>query len=280
MKLKLLIICLLACLPLITPAQLDTVIYMKLNKQPTSKEKAFYCITLLKKSDKKFVESRFLKHIGSQWSQTGYSKIKVHSDSVLKVKKYQDNKLQLKLKRYFSPVNDSIYYFEEVDKQDRLWRTGYTKNKFPLHLVREMKTYYENGQLQSIQKYKNNRCIASENWDADGTQTLDNRYVDMDSLPEFPGGQDELFKFISKNIRYPQQAKNKRIRGKVLVQFVITDKGKVSDVEVIKSAHPLLDEEARRVVSSMPNWKPAKFMGEHVNVMYQVPINFKLTAFW
>ncbi|HKK58025.1 MAG TPA: energy transducer TonB, partial [Salinivirga sp.] len=73
---------------------------------------------------------------------------------------------------------------------------------------------------------------------------------------------------------------NKRIRGKVLVQFVITDKGKVSDVEVIKSAHPLLDEEARRVVSSMPNWKPAKFMGEHVNVMYQVPINFKLTAFW
>ncbi|ALO15008.1 hypothetical protein L21SP5_01358 [Salinivirga cyanobacteriivorans] len=59
MKLKLRIICLLACLPLITPAQLDTVIYMKLNKQPTSKERAFFCITLLKKSDKKFVETRF-----------------------------------------------------------------------------------------------------------------------------------------------------------------------------------------------------------------------------
>ncbi len=280
MKLKHLIICILIYLPLITPAQLDTVIYMKLNKQPTSKEKAFYCITLLKKSDKKFVESRFFKHIGSQWAQTGYSKIKVLSDSVLKVKKYQDNKLQLKLKRYFSPVNDSIYYFEEVDKQDRLWRTGYTKNKFPLHLVQEMKTYFENGQLESIRTYKDNRCIESKHWHEDGTPAPENQTVDLDSIAEFPGGQEALFKFISKNIRYPQEAKTKRIRGRVLVQFVITNKGKVSDVEVIKSAHPLLDEEARRVVSSMPDWKPAKFMGEHVYISYQVPINFKLSAFW
>ncbi|ALO15009.1 hypothetical protein L21SP5_01359 [Salinivirga cyanobacteriivorans] len=196
------------------------------------------------------------------------------------MKKYQDNKLQLKLKRYFSPVNDSIYYFEEVDKQDHLWRTGYTNNKFPLHLVQEMKTYFENGQLESIRTYKNNRCIESTHWHEDRTPAPENRAIDLDSLAEFPGGQAELFKFISKNIRYPQQAKNKRITGKVFLQFIITDKGKVSDVKVIKSVHPLLDEEARRVVGSMPNWKPAKFMGKHVNIRYQVPINFNLIGFW
>ena len=280
MKLKLLIICLLACLPLITPAQLDTVIYTKLNKQPTSKEKAFYCITLLKKSNKKFVKTRFNKYHGTKWSQTGYSKIKVLSDSVLKVKRYQQNKLQLKFKRNFSTVNDSIYYFEEIDKQDRLWREGYTKSKFPLHLVGEMKTYYESGQLESIQKYKNNRCIASESWHEDSTRRYKNQYADLDSLPEFPGGQEALFKFIGENIRYPHEAKTRRIRGKVFFQFVITDKGKVSNVKVIKSAHPLLDKEAQRVVSLMPDWKPGKFMGEYVNMRYQVPINFRLSAFW
>lgn len=280
MKLNHLVICLLACLPLIAPAQLDTVIYMKLNKKPTSKEKAFYCITLLKKSNKKFVETRFQKHYNADWSQTGYSKIKVLSDSVLKVKRYQQNKLQLKFKRNFSTVNDSIYYFEEIDKQDRLWREGYTKSKFPLHLVGEMKTYYESGQLESIQKYKNNRCIASEHWHEDGTPAPENQNIDLDSLPKFPGGKEGLFKFIVENIRYPHEAKTQKITGKVFLQFIITDKGRIKDVKVIKSAHPLLDKEAQRVVSLMPDWKPGKFMGEYVNMRYPVPISFRLSAFW
>ena len=95
-------------------------------------------------------------------------------------------------------------------------------------------------------------------------------------MPQFPGGPAALMEFLSKNVKYPQEAYKNGIQGRVIVTFVINKDGSISDAKVVKSVDPQLDEEALRVVHSMPNWIPGRQNGEPVNVKYTVPITFKL----
>jgi len=101
-------------------------------------------------------------------------------------------------------------------------------------------------------------------------------YFEVEVMPEFPGGFTALQEFLMKNIQYPEQAKKEGITGKVFVQFIIDETGKVTDPTVLKSANPLLDAEAIRVVSAMPDWTPGKQKGEAVKVAFTVPIMFAL----
>lgn len=95
-------------------------------------------------------------------------------------------------------------------------------------------------------------------------------------MPEFPGGADALDEFLKNNIKYPQAAKEKGIQGKVYVQFVVEKDGSVTNVNVRRSAHPLLDAEAVRAVKLMPNWKPGTMRGKKVRVRYTLPVSFML----
>jgi len=101
-------------------------------------------------------------------------------------------------------------------------------------------------------------------------------YFEVEVMTEFPGGFTALQEFLMKNIQYPEQAKKEGITGKVFVQFIIDETGKVTDPTVLKSANPLLDAEAIRVVSAMPDWTPGKQKGEAVKVAFTVPIMFAL----
>ena len=101
-------------------------------------------------------------------------------------------------------------------------------------------------------------------------------YVIVESEPNFPGGTTELYKFLQKNIRYPKVCLEDNIQGRVVCQFYVERDGSVSNVEVIKSVHPILDEEAVRVIESMPKWMPGKQHGQTVRVKYELPVNFKL----
>lgn len=94
-----------------------------------------------------------------------------------------------------------------------------------------------------------------------------------EQMPEFNG---ELYEYLSKNINYPVEAKENKIEGKVIVQFIVEKDASVSNVAVIKKAGWGMDEEAIRVVRAMPNWKPGKQNGKPVRVKYTLPINFKL----
>jgi protein TonB len=98
----------------------------------------------------------------------------------------------------------------------------------------------------------------------------------VEEMPEFPGGDLELRKYIAKNIRYPNLARENDIQGKVYVRFAVTATGAVKKVTVARGVDPLLDAEAIRVVKSLPKWKPGKQRGKPVNVWYTVPINFQL----
>ena len=102
-------------------------------------------------------------------------------------------------------------------------------------------------------------------------------FVVVESMPEFPSGQQALFKYLSENVKYPVIAQENGIQGRVICQFVVNKDGSIVDVEVVRSGgDPSLDKEAIRVIKSMPKWKPGKQRGKAVRVKYTVPVNFKL----
>ena len=110
-----------------------------------------------------------------------------------------------------------------------------------------------------------------EKVDSDGV------YLMPDQLPEFPGGIQAMMKFLSTNIKYPVEAQKKGISGRVIVQFVIMEDGTLDQAKVIRGVDPLLDEEALRVLKSMPKWKPGMDRGEAVKVRFTAPIMFNLS---
>ena len=97
-------------------------------------------------------------------------------------------------------------------------------------------------------------------------------YVD----PSFPGGDVACMKWLSENVKYPAEAVEKGIKGRVIVQFVVTKDGKITDAEVARSVDPLLDAEALRAIRSMPDWEPAQRDGQNIAVKYSLPIAFSL----
>lgn len=113
-------------------------------------------------------------------------------------------------------------------------------------------------------------------------QTLKNKSVGdsifqiVDQMPEFPGGIEALMDFVGKNVKYPEEAKEKEISGRVFASFVIEKDGSVSNVKVLRGIGGGCDDEAVRVIKTMPKWKPGMQKGKPARVSYQIPINFKL----
>ena len=92
-------------------------------------------------------------------------------------------------------------------------------------------------------------------------------------MPEFPGNVNE---YMKANLKYPAGAKAKGVEGRVLVQFVVTEDGSVGAAKLIRGIQKDMDEEALRIISQMPKWKPGKQNGRPVRVYYTLPVIFKL----
>lgn len=104
----------------------------------------------------------------------------------------------------------------------------------------------------------------------------DSIFVIVDKMPEFPGGEIALRKFIAENIKYPEDLPIEEVNiGKIYVEFCVDKKGKVERVKVIRSVHPKLDLEAIRVIKKLPKWKPGEHLGQPVCVYYTIPINIR-----
>lgn len=102
-------------------------------------------------------------------------------------------------------------------------------------------------------------------------------YEVCEVLPEFPGGQKALFKYMCENIKYPEDCKKNGISGKSIVSFVIGKKGEISKVKILKSSgNKKLDNEAMRVVKAMPEWQPGTEGGKVVNVRFNIPVMFRI----
>ena len=99
----------------------------------------------------------------------------------------------------------------------------------------------------------------------------------VEQMPQYPGGEAEMMKFLQQNVQYPQLERDNDIQGKVLVRFVVMEDGKVDSVKVVRSVSPGLDKESIRVIKMFPNFKPGMQQGKPVRVYYNIPISFKLS---
>ena len=105
----------------------------------------------------------------------------------------------------------------------------------------------------------------------------DSIYQTVEEMPQYPGGEKAMMEYVAKNVKYPQEAKDKEIQGRVFVSFVIEKDGSVNEVKVMRGIGGGCDEEAVRVIIGMSKWKPGKQDGKPVRVSYMMPINFKLS---
>ena len=121
-----------------------------------------------------------------------------------------------------------------------------------------------------VREYKNEVIVEEKKPEPEQVFTA------VEQMPQFPGGDAALMKFLSSNINYPQVAMENGVQGRVIVQFVVTKNGSVGEVKVIRSVDRELDKEAIRLCKSLPKFIPGKMNGQAVNVWYTLPITFKL----
>jgi TonB family protein len=174
------------------------------------------------------------------------------------------------------------------------------------------KSYYENGQQEDEIQYEEERAVYKQHWDESGNEHLvngsgrytqkyneleqhyeiedyrliasysispergDTTYLATQETTTYKGGMPGLYERIGKTLRYPADARRKGIQGKVFVEFTVDKEGKVRDVKTIKGPHPILNEEAERVMRMMNDWTPGKVRGKPVAQKMVLPLVFKL----
>ena len=119
-------------------------------------------------------------------------------------------------------------------------------------------------------------CMIACTQNVQSTATEYFSYETVEEKPEYPGGMDELSKFLSKNLRYPVICQENNIQGKVIVQFIVNKEGSIEEVSIATGVDANLDAEALRVVKMMPKWKPGKQRGKEVHVKCTIPVGFTL----
>ena len=98
----------------------------------------------------------------------------------------------------------------------------------------------------------------------------------VEELPEFPGGAVEFMKWLTKNLKYPKSAQQRKVQGKVVAQFIVNKDGSISDIEILRSSDSTFSTEARRVLGMMPPWKPGQQNQQPCRTQVCIPIVFKL----
>jgi protein TonB len=172
-----------------------------------------------------------------------------------------------------SEINYSLYSGKIQHGKTILYENGQKileKNYKGGNLDGERLAYGSNGKPESTEVYKDG---VKEKTDSTANEKI---FSIVKIMPEFPGGEQAMFKFLSKNVKYPQKARRKGTSGKVYITFVIDTTGSVNYVKAIKGVSPEIDAEAVRVVKLMPKWKPGYQNGRPVSVYCNLPINFSL----
>lgn len=108
------------------------------------------------------------------------------------------------------------------------------------------------------------------------TKQQDPIFVVVEKMPVFPGGEQEMLRYIAKNLKYPVEAQTKKEQGRVIISFTINKEGKIVDPVIVRGVSPSLNAEAVRIIKSMPDWTPGMQKEKKVNVKYTIPILFKL----
>ncbi len=180
-------------------------------------------------------------------------------------KKYQNNKTHVS--STFEVKNGK---FEEwyIGGEKRI-SSFYSEDK----LNGDFKVFYQNGNLKRLEKWKDGEWKEGECFDESGNKIA---YCSYQEVAEFIGGLSEMYNFIGGNLKYPKIARQNGIEGVVYVQFVVDTDGSITEVSIVKGVEKSLDDEALRIVSAMPKWKPGKLEGNLVRTKFTLPVRFKM----
>jgi periplasmic protein TonB len=137
----------------------------------------------------------------------------------------------------------------------------------------ELLTYWSNGKLRRKEQYRENISVSGTCYANDGTAT---KFIPYIILPAFVGGESGLMKYLITNLKYPADLEKTGIEGKVLIGFVVNKAGTITKINVVRKDHEAFNQEAIRVVSKMPKWKPGMVEGELASVHFVLPITFRL----
>lgn len=139
----------------------------------------------------------------------------------------------------------------------------------------EVVTYYENGQKKRHDLYDEGTFLEGKCWTSSGIET---KHFDYFVMSEFPGGINQLVRFVASNTRYPNKSKKQGIQGVVIVNFTVDKYGNVTNINILNGLNTELNNEAMRVVKKMPKWEPGMEDGELINVDFNLPFSFKLES--
>jgi len=182
------------------------------------------------------------------------------------------NSGQLKKEEHYSNDEEKIKdgkYIEWYENGCIRSEIDYVANKTHGQLL----TYWKNGTLKRMDFYKEGKFIDGQCFNEQGDTIPYFKYI---KLPQFPGGEKSMIKFLADHIKYPQMPRKQGIEGQSVYKFAVSPEGKVVRIELIKSLHPLMDKEALRVIRLMPNWEPGLLDGEPVLTYYTLPVSFRL----
>ena len=250
MKLKKLITSVVFLLPMVMYAQ-DT-IYMDKNHEKT-KLKNLALTYQLTRTDRAVNEGK----IETEYYLSGKVKSECHLVAELTEKS--------KKKKDVWEGTFKMWYESGQLKRD----IDYHLNKIDGHLT----TYWENGKVKRQDLYQEDKVVEGKCFDENGHETA---YYPFHKMPQYPGGEKGLMCFISMNLKYPVNAQEAGIQGKVVAHFVIDTSGQVSDIQIIRRLYPSMDNEALRVISILKHWIPAEVDGEKENQWYTLPIQYRL----
>ncbi len=141
-----------------------------------------------------------------------------------------------------------------------------------------IETNWEDGNGSVIQEQPIFNLDYRDSITPDGKRVYSKNHVFeiVEEAPSFPGGEKKIQEFLNLNLKYPESMVESNIQGRVFCQFIIEKDGSISDIQVVRSIHELLDNEAVRVINLMPNWIPGKQGGVPVKVRFTLPVQFKL----
>lgn len=118
--------------------------------------------------------------------------------------------------------------------------------------------------------------VGASDFESERYNDVEKIYTNVEQLASFPGGIGALVEWLSADMQYPERARENGVQGQVIVDFVVNADGSIEEVTVVKSVDEDLDNEAIRVVKSMPKWVPGKIDGEAVNCYFRLPLSFRV----
>ncbi len=208
------------------------------------------------------------KRVVFEWETESYKFI---NDSVLLILGISN----ITEKWIYHKENDTTYIVKEL-KNRKVVRSGKASKLVPLIKHGKFTYYKPDGSIFYYKFFSNNRCVEIESKKQDQVKEDEEIFLNPEEMPEFPGGENALQKFIADSLEYPEIFNDVIFSGKIHVMFLVTKTGEINDIHAVGGGNPILCKEAVRVVSMFPNFNPGKYKGKPVNVYYTIPIDFEI----